>query len=135
VAFAPQFSLHHDLVPNETRWREHRGRIKGWTIMDAVAGARAGVPHFVFFGRVGRDDAHARLFLDHGPPEMAVYLIDGQGHAVAPHLRDTGALQPTLDAIVLEGASAREVEAVLRENGVRVLLRQAGRGPRGVTAP
>ena len=124
VAFGPQYSVHPDIVPGETRWRHWRRGIKDWSIHHALVGEGPSVlPSFVFYGRIGRDRAHARLFLANRPPGLAMFLMQGTGHHTASFLKQHGCLATVLDAIFSGNTNALAVAQILKEHGIRALRR------------
>ena len=123
VAFGPQYSVHPEIVPNETRWRHWRQRIKDWPIPHALHGDGHVRRACVFFGRIGRDRAHARLFLDNRPPGMSLFLIHGTAHHTASLLKQHGCLDAVLDAICVQNQTALGVADVLKKHDIKVLRR------------
>ncbi len=51
IAFAPQSSMHPDLVPFENRWDQYRSKITEWTTPDPIASLEGGLHrYYVFYG-------------------------------------------------------------------------------------
>lgn len=118
-AFVPQFSVHPDIVPEETRWRPFVKRIKQYAYPSIE---RLDAPETTYFILHGDDEdelIHATRF-----PKVAKgqhVVLPGYGHRMANKLRRTGHL-PGLAfhamagnerrvAKRLEGLGARPIEA------------------------
>ncbi len=121
VAFGPQYSVKQDIVPNEVRWRHWRKSIAEWRVPHALVDATPGVKSHVFFGRIGRDRSHARLFIDNAPEGMSIYLLAGQSHHTASYLRQMGCLIPMLELIFSGRAGGSGVRMLLRNSGVGIM--------------
>lgn len=123
IAFGPQYSVHPEIVPGERRWRHWRSRIKEWTVPHALTGDGTLPRSYVFFGRIGRDRGHARLFLDNRPSGMALFLMRGTAHHTASFMKERGCLNAVLDAICVQEASAPAVAELLARHDIKVLRR------------
>jgi len=93
VAFAPQFSVHPDVVPWEIRWEEYRNAITDWKYPSLEGVWVAETEYFVFASNKGRDRKHARLF----PKLQNLHLtrVDG-AHNLARSMKDAGILQEVI---------------------------------------
>ena len=92
VAFAPQSSVHPDVVPFESRWDEYRARITEWTTPDPVRSMDASVRrYYVFYGmRDDMDKLHIQRILARRLPSTVVFGLRKCGHEVALYLRNNG---------------------------------------------
>jgi pimeloyl-ACP methyl ester carboxylesterase len=92
MAFAPQSSVHPDLVPFENRWRNHRAKITQWTSPDPIASMEGGGRwYYVFYGMGdGRERQHIQRILSRNLPNVVIFGIEDCGHDVAAHLKDSG---------------------------------------------
>ena len=119
ISFVPQFSVEPGIVPQETRWQIYRERIDTWRIHHAMEGASDDIPLHIFFGRTAPlDDMQEALFKTHASGRMAIYGMAGAAHNGAGHLKRHGALQPVLDAVIMDGADAGAVHDLLLSKGV-----------------
>src|SRR6185437_15302332 len=94
LAFAPQSSVHPDLVPFEKdRWEHYRSRITEWTTPDPIAALEGGARrYYVFYGMdEKRDEQHVQRILARGLPNVIIFGIQNCGHDVALYLREHGA--------------------------------------------
>jgi len=85
IAFSPQFSMHRDLVPEETRWQFHAERIGQWPHRDVGSLAQAGTRYYIFHGGAPCEARHWRRFPAHAG--LNHLILHGQGHNVAPVMR------------------------------------------------
>ena len=93
VAFAPQFSVHPDIVPWEIRWEDYRSAITEWKYPSLEGVWTPDTEYFVFIGNKGRDRKHARLF----PKLRNLHLtrVDGK-HNLARGMKGSGILQEVI---------------------------------------
>jgi len=103
IAFAPQSSVHPDLVPFEKdRWDQYRSRITEWTTPDPIAALEGGTRrYYVFYGMdEKRDEQHIQRILARGLPNVIIYGIQNCGHEVALYLREHGtSLKDMIDKV------------------------------------
>lgn len=121
IAFGPQYSVHPQIVPNETRWQNWRNGIKDWTIPHALSGEGHTLRSHIFYGDAGRDLDHVRLFLDNRPTDMTLYVVEDAGHNTASFLKSRGCLTTVLDMIFVQDESAVNVTRFLSEQKLGVL--------------
>lgn len=112
IAFAPQYSVHPDIVPGETRWREFTVAIPHFrhpSLADAfTAGAR-------IYTINGDDDrAHWTNFPEQANCEHV--LIRDSGHDPALAVKQSGALSPLIRTCI----SGRSALALLQQAGLDV---------------
>ena len=104
IAFAPQFSVHPDVVSEETRWEEWRRDISIWRHRSLETYFNDETKYFTFNGD---DDA---LHWSHFPtkPNTEHFLLPNSGHAPAAMLKDAGVLTATIESCVA-GVSPMEI--------------------------
>lgn len=123
IAFCPQFSVHPDEVPFETRWREYIAAITEWRFRTCLPQAwnhSKGVTHRIFCGdREPADIRHAELILRHAQNPTTVFILSGCGHNVARHIKAQHALAPLLDALINGTAGTDAIVDLLRSHGMR----------------
>lgn len=93
VAFAPQFSVHPEIVPWEIRWEEYRRAISDWKYPSLEAVWSPQSEYFVFVGNKGRDHKHARMFPK--LPNLHLTRVEGR-HNLARGLKEAGILQEVI---------------------------------------
>lgn len=98
IAFAPQYSMHPDCVPEERRWRDLVARIDAWRVRDAGAMAAPGTRYVLFHGDHPQERPQYSRFP--GGPAVRHYLLHGLRHNLAAVLRRRGALGPVVEAAV-----------------------------------
>lgn len=92
VAVAPQYSVHPDVIPEETRWRFFRNRITAWPHRQVPdIGAELG-DVIVMNGDSPDELAHALRFA----PMETHFIFPGQDHRLASRLHAHGKLAPIL---------------------------------------
>jgi len=115
VAFAPQSSVHPDLVPFETRWENYRSLITQWTTPDPILSMEDGKRrYYVFYGMdEEKDEQHIQRILARGLPNVIIFGIRDCGHDVALYLRNNGvSLKDIVDKAY--GGSPNDVRAVVK---------------------
>lgn len=114
VAFVPQFSVDPEIVPGETRWKEHRARLSAWPVRHAMVDANSEVAFHVFFGgNDQRDQAHLALFKAHATLGTSIFSLPDAAHGVAKYLRQRNLLRLVLDAVVLKDTGATGIRNLL----------------------
>lgn len=105
IAFAPQFSAHHDLVPEETRWTPHRDKITDWPYPTVGQLDCETTKYFIFHGDAPDEVIHWQRFPK--SPELNHFIFEGGTHNIARLLQKRGRL-----AEVINLAIARRSRAV-----------------------
>jgi len=95
IAFAPQFSMHPDIVPEEPRWNYHRDRIETWTWRDVGAMRADNTAYFIFHGDNALEARHWLRFPEGG--RINHYIFKGIGHDVSARLRKRRLLAPVIE--------------------------------------
>lgn len=98
IAFAPQFSVHPEVVPGEIRWTNHRAKITTWRYPSLEGHFHKGVRYYVFFGNEGREILHYSRF----PvvPNLMCVICPRMRHTVATDLKARGLLDEVIAACV-----------------------------------
>ncbi|MEL7106224.1 MAG: hypothetical protein AAGM21_09910 [Pseudomonadota bacterium] len=112
LAFSPQVSVHPDHMPDETRWRHWRRRIKDHLLTKASPLPEDG--WFTVFHGLPEDAAHAGAFARQQNVDHFV-LADTRSHEVAAHMGAGGGVAALLSAI-LQG-DRRKVAALATDKG------------------
>ncbi|MFN4019887.1 MAG: hypothetical protein ACK4IC_05160 [Erythrobacter sp.] len=113
IAFAPQYSLHPELVPGETRWREFTEAITHFRYPSLADAFTTGARIFTING----DDDREHWINFPARPGCENVLIRNSGHDPARLIKQSGAL-PALLQTCLGGGSAL---ALLRQAGLDVV--------------
>jgi len=116
LAFAPQSSVHPDLVPFETRWENYRSKITEWTTPDPILSMEDGRRrYYVFYGMDQEmDEQHIQRILARRLPNVFIFGIRNCGHDVALYLRNNGvSLTDIVDKVY--AGSPNDVRAVVKK--------------------
>lgn len=90
IAFAPQFSMHPDHVPEETRWQFWRRRIASYRF-ETIGGLdpkKCG--YFILHGDDPKEAIHWRRFPEHR--RLNHYVLRNKGHNLTADLKQDGLL-------------------------------------------
>ncbi|HBZ43151.1 MAG TPA: hypothetical protein DEO85_03655 [Maritimibacter sp.] len=99
VAFAPQYSVHPDIVKDE-RWQEYRSRITQWHLPELGSRLWSNTDTTIIYGDLGRDREHAALYQADG--KAKVFFAPGAHHTVAMRIKKWGLLDKTV-SLALQG--------------------------------
>jgi pimeloyl-ACP methyl ester carboxylesterase len=117
IAFVPQFSVDPEIVPGETRWKEHRARLSAWPVRHAMVEANGEAAFNIFFGGSdSHDQAHLALFKSHATLGMSIFSLPDADHGVAKYLRQRNLLRPLLDAVILRDAGVIGIRSLLADS-------------------
>lgn len=96
IAFAPQFSVHPEVMPDEKRWARHRAAIRQWRYRTAREHFHAGTTYYLFFGDHKVERRQYRPF----PTSANVHRIifPEEGHSIARILKEKGLLNEVIEA-------------------------------------
>lgn len=100
IAFAPQYSVHPAIVPEEARWMDYRRNIATWRHKSLDELFRPQTQYITING--SDDELHWRHFRSGGNAEHI--LLEASGHEPAAKLKDAGILSETI-ALCVEGKS------------------------------
>ncbi len=98
IAFTPQFSVHPDIVPEETRWRYFRDQIAEWRYADVGALAEPDTAYFLFHG--GAEDERWHWLRFPWRRQLNHFILHGMGHRVASVMRKRQILGPVIAAAI-----------------------------------
>ena len=90
LAFAPQVSVHPDIVPDETRWAIYRDRITHFEIKSALDHLRDDTAYTIINGRHGREAPQRDLVPQLG--NLRHYVIPRTHHNVPQRLKRVNCL-------------------------------------------
>ncbi len=99
IAFAPQWSVHPAIVPEEDRWRRHRDAIAAWRIESLAGRFVPGTRYVTINGAVDRP--HWSRFPIR--PGIDHLLVADAGHNPARLIRERGALGDLIATCVAGG--------------------------------
>lgn len=118
LAFAPQYSVHHDYFPSlgDARWDEYRNKIRNWRFktVDALLPSLS-VDEYIFSGGTSSEIKHARLFRK--VPKRSHWIIKDSDHGVAMFLKKHGCL-PAIINLVMCNANTEQIEAVFYSKNI-----------------
>lgn len=103
IAFAPQYSVHPEVVPTETRWADYRAAISSWRDRSLEGYFNDTTRYFTINGDA--DEIHWSRFPE--SPNCSHLLLEESGHGPAALLKAHDALNDTIVAC-LAGSSPLE---------------------------
>lgn len=112
LAFAPQFSMHPDIAPDETRWPVARANISSWRYPSLDGHFMPGTRYVTISGATG-DQVQWRLL-----PALSNarhYILGDADHSVAAALKRRGVLR---DVIAAAFAGSDDLAALLGPDAV-----------------
>lgn len=97
IAFAPQYSIHPDIVPDDPRRNNQAKKIKQWRYKHLIFNDTT--EYYIFSG----DDKLEMYHLDMMPDKQNVYkfIIEG-GHGISKILKEKGILYPLIEDCINE---------------------------------
>tara|TARA_B000000557_G_scaffold263699_2_gene267139 strand:- start:1782 stop:2420 length:639 start_codon:yes stop_codon:yes gene_type:complete len=97
IAFAPQYSIHPDIVPDDPRRNKQAKKIKQWRYKHLIFNGTT--EYYIFIG----DDKSETYHLDMMPDKQNVYkfVIEG-GHGIAKILKEKGILYSLIEDCINE---------------------------------
>lgn len=110
IAFAPQFSMHPDLMPEETRWAYFRDAITDWPIPDVGALNNPDTTYFMLHSAHPWEARHWRQF----PTTRYQLIFKDLAHDIAARLRKRKTLAPVI-AAAIEGRPRKVRKLLQRE--------------------
>lgn len=109
LAFAPQYSVSPEIVPNEKRWLKYRNAIREFKIPSLAGQFNLETRYSIFHAEKGEDYRHWTKFPQQ--PNIANYVVSGSDHDVALHLKEAGALKEIITSCLRNGLSTTETDA------------------------
>ena len=100
LAFAPQISVHPDIVPDETRWANYRKNITQYRIISAADHFNGDTAYTVIHGRHGREAPQRDRFP--GRENLRHYVMPQTHHNVPQRLRNLNCLEEVVN-LSIEG--------------------------------
>jgi hypothetical protein len=96
IALAPQFSMHPDMAPHDTRWNEYISRITEWKLPSLEGRFTPSCRYYCVFTGILEEAEHMVLF----PQDDHVhrFCLPGQIHNTAAILAKMGLLYPFIQA-------------------------------------
>lgn len=112
IAFSPQYSMHPELVPDETRWRKWRNRIAEFRHPHAGDMNSAETSFFLFHGDAEEEIRQWRHF----PVDRRLhhFIFRGQNHNLVQSLRKGAILKPVV-ALAMKG-QPRKLRLLLEDH-------------------
>lgn len=98
LAFAPQISVHPDIVPDETRWANHREKIKRFKIISAADHFQDQTKYTVIHGRHGREAPQRDRFPSRD--NLRHFILPQTHHNVPQRLKSSGCLHSVVSSAI-----------------------------------
>lgn len=97
IAFAPQYSIHPDIVPDENRWRKYAKKIKQWRYKHLMFNNTT--EYYIFAGYATEEMYHINMI----PQQKNIHkFIAKGGHSVSRKLKENGVLYPLIKDCINE---------------------------------
>lgn len=103
IALAPQYSVHPEIAPFDTRWTRYSDQIKSWRQPSLMGCFDPGCRYDLIFPDLPVELAHAERFPQ--APNIRRFSVPSEIHNVAATLKDRGQLYPLLEALLREDAA------------------------------
>ncbi|OCX61605.1 hypothetical protein BFP70_14940 [Thioclava sp. SK-1] len=115
IVFSPQFSVHPDVIPEESRWMFFRKEIEDWLYptMPDLTDSQTDV--LMLHGGTDRERAHALRFPD--TSRYRHFIFPDEDHNIAPMLHESDALG-TIVHRALRGQMTRACSTIKAAGGV-----------------
>ncbi len=114
LAFVPQFSIHPDLVPDETRYEDYSRSIAQWRYPAVPDLEAAGIGAIIVHGNRSREGLHWRRF-PQAHSRVLHFIIPRAGHSLARLLNTEGRLHPMIRAAAR--GNVFRIRQIIREAG------------------
>ncbi|WP_069299343.1 alpha/beta hydrolase [Neptunicoccus sediminis] len=118
LAFAPQLSVHPEVVPDDHRWANWRAGIDRFAIRSAADHLNRETAYCVIHGRHGREAPQRDRFPR--PPNLRHYVMPRTNHNVPQRLKALGCL-PAVTSLAIEGR-ARKLLMLMKSQANATLL-------------
>ncbi|SHF39203.1 hypothetical protein SAMN05444273_105384 [Litoreibacter ascidiaceicola] len=116
ICFTPQYSVHPDVVPEETRWLWFRRRITSWPFKQMSKLPKPPVPIYMFHGDTPDEQMHWQRFPT--APNLKHYIFKGADHNFVGNLKGANTLRKIV-AAAINNRPDRLGKVVLRAGGLR----------------
>jgi hypothetical protein len=120
LAFAPQMSVHPEIVPDETRWTMYRDRIQDYRIRSIEDHLNSDTRYIVLHGRHGREAPQRDRFPRRD--NLRHFIMPHTHHNVPQRLKKEGVLDTVFEQAISH--QPRRLRLTL-ESKVRAYLRPA----------
>jgi hypothetical protein len=137
LSFAPQYSVHPEIVPAEKRWWNYREAIRDWRVPSLMHAFAPATRFWTFNG--GRDAEHWSKFPQ--GENLSHFLTRDAGHDVARTLKEAGVLSEVIrdciegiDPFDRIAAAGVQIERITPETDTTIQERPGGRRQRGAGA-
>ncbi|ANT60958.1 hypothetical protein AYJ57_11640 [Salipiger sp. CCB-MM3] len=105
IALAPQYSVHPEIAPFDTRWTRYSEQISTWRQPSLMGSFDSACRYELIFPDLPVELAHAERFPK--APNIRRFTVPSDNHNVAATLKARGQLYPLLEALLREdGAGA-----------------------------
>lgn len=98
IAFAPQYSMHPELVPEETRWQFVHDGVKTWTQPDVGTLAAQRSAYYIFHCSHPMEAQHWLRFP--WRPEISHFLFQSVGHDLARRMQKRKLIMPAIQSAI-----------------------------------
>tara|TARA_A200000113_G_C8741409_1_gene314894 strand:- start:40 stop:696 length:657 start_codon:yes stop_codon:yes gene_type:complete len=97
IAFAPQYSIHRDIVPNEKRWEKQAKKIKQWRYEHLMFNDTT--EYYIVSGNTKHEMYHTNMI----PHQRNIHklIVDGD-HTIAADLKSKGILYSLITDLLTE---------------------------------
>ncbi|WP_299193357.1 hypothetical protein [uncultured Litoreibacter sp.] len=102
IAFAPQFSVHPDIVPEETRWTFFRNQITDWRYRALDKLPKRPAKIYMFHGDSRDEQHHWRQFPT--APNLRHYIFAGRDHNFVRQLKSENLLPKIMISAIRDDA-------------------------------
>jgi len=97
IAFSPQYSIHPDIVPDETRWRRKANKIKQWKYKHLMFNYTT--EYYIFSGDASEEMYHINMI----PQQKNIHkFITKGGHSIILELKKKGILYSLIEDCINE---------------------------------
>jgi hypothetical protein len=116
ICFTPQYSVHPDVLPEETRWRWFRKQITDWPHKQMDKLPKPPVPIYMFHG----DTPDERMHWERFPmaPNLKHYIFKGADHNFVRNMKGANTLRKIVVAAI-NNRPGRLSKVVHRAGGLR----------------
>lgn len=109
LAFVPQYSVHKDVFPKETRWDKYVNCIENWTHKDLSAAFNDTTNYYIFAGVGGMDDPHLESFPNGANIHKIYFRNRAFLHSVSERLKE----EKILYDVILDGFAGKSAAEII----------------------